>query len=360
MNVLVVNVGSSSVKLGVVGEDDTDLASHELSGAPDVGSVRRFVDAAPDFDAVGHRIVHGGERFVGPRRIDEGDLDALDALDDLAPLHNPPALRVLRAMVRDGDDRPNVVCFDTTFHATMPEHARTYAIPAAWRAAGVRRFGFHGLSHGYATRRAVELLALAPTTSRIVSCHLGSGASVAAVVGGRSIDTSMGFTPVEGLVMASRSGDVDAGAIAWLLSEGHADASRLARDLDEASGLQALCATGDMRQVVARADSGDEDASHALAVYVHRLVKHIGAMTAAMGGIDALVFTGGVGEHAAVVRRRACEMLGFLGVELDAERNAGAAPDADLTAQSASVRVAVVHAREDVEIARQVREVLRG
>jgi acetate kinase len=360
VNLLVVNVGSSSVKLDVVNDDDVAVASHESSGAPDIDEVRRFADAAPTFTAVGHRIVHGGTQFTEARRIDERDLDALDALDDMAPLHNPPALALLRAMVRSDGDRPNVACFDTTFHATIPEHARTYAIPAAWRAAGVRRFGFHGLSHAYANRRAIELLGLDPTASRIVSCHLGAGASVAAIVGGRSVDTSMGFTPVEGLVMASRSGDVDPGAIAWLLARGHVDTSHLEHDLDEASGLRSLCGTGDMRVVVERADAGDEDASHALAVYVHRLVKHIGAMTAAMGGIHALVFTGGVGEHAPVVRRRTCESLDFLGVAVDVEHNAVAAPDADVTAHGAAVRVAVVHAREAVEIARQVRGVLRG
>ncbi len=218
MNVLVVNVGSSSVKLDIVAADDTVLRSHASVGPVTASDVERFARAGPEFSAIGHRIVHGGDRYHSAVVIDGAVLTELEELCDLAPLHNPPAIDLVRALMKRGGQPTNVACFDTAFHSTMPAAARTYAIPRKWREQfGIKRFGFHGLSHQWASTRAAALMG-EPDDQRIVTCHLGAGASLAAVSGGRSVDTTMGFTPVEGLVMAQRSGDVDPGALAWLAS----------------------------------------------------------------------------------------------------------------------------------------------
>ena len=241
-------------------------------------------------------------------------------------------------------DVPAVACFDTAFHATLPAAAATYALPREWRERfGLRRFGFHGLSHAYASRRAA-----AP---RVVSCHLGAGASLAAVRDGICVDTTMGFTPIEGLVMATRAGSVDPGLLLWLLRHG-LDADALERGLDREGGIKGLAGDADMRAVLAR---DDDDARLAIDVYVHRLRAGIAAMAAALGGLDTLVFTGGVGEHAPEIRARTAAGLGFLGLELDAEANANTTADAEIGAPDARARTLVVTAREDLEVARQVR-----
>ena len=248
---------------------------------------------------------------------------------------------------------PAVACFDTAFHATLTAAAATYALPRAWRERwGVRRYGFHGLSHAWAARRAGG--------GRVVTCHLGAGASLAAVRDGRCLDTTMGFTPLDGLVMATRSGSVDPGLLLWLLEETGMAERELAEALEHQSGLLALAGTADMREVLAGVEHGDPDASLALDVYVHRLRAGIAAMAAALGGLDTLVFTGGVGERSAPVRAAAAAGLGFLGIALDPERNATAGGDADIGAEGAAVRTLVVEAREDLEIARQVRAVVCG
>ena len=362
MNVLVVNVGSSSVKLQVVDQDDELLANQELDGPAQAHEIREFAEDAPTFHAIGHRIVHGGAKFTEPTLIDAANLHELDSLCDLAPLHNPPAIEVLRAAVAWEDGCPNVACFDTTFHATLSEAARTYAIPERWRTElGVRRYGFHGLSHAYVSRRAAELLEHHTEDFRLVSCHLGAGASLAAVENGRSVDTTMGFTPVEGLVMATRAGDFDPGAIAWLLNAGEAGADELDEVLNRQSGLMALAGTADMRAVLDRRHAGEPGATLAVAVYVHRLGKAIAAMAAAMSGVDALVFTGGIGENAPTIRALACERLGFLGVEIDPELNmVDGQVDFEVGARGARARVAVIHACEELEIATQVRRTIRG
>jgi acetate kinase len=248
---------------------------------------------------------------------------------------------------------PAVACFDTAFHATLPAAAATYALPREWRERyGVRRFGFHGLSHAYASARASEL---APGASRMVTCHLGAGASLCAVSDGRSIDTTMGFTPLEGLVMATRSGSVDPGLVLWLEERTGFAAGELADALDNRSGLLGLAGTADMRELLER---NDDDARLALEVYVHRLRAGIGGMAAALEGLDALVFTGGVGENAPRVRELACAGLAHLGVALDAARNESAEGDADVTAAGGRVAVLVVRSREEVEMARQTRALL--
>jgi acetate kinase len=357
VRVLVVNAGSSSLKLGVVHPGDALLAAPVLPapGGPTPG--RELAAVLRDLgtvDAVGHRIVHGGDRFVEPIRVDDDVVAALHALTDLAPLHQAKSLAALEAVTEALPEVPAVACFDTAFHAALPAAAATYALPASLRDRfRVRRYGFHGLSHAYASRRAAELCGV--DDLRVVTCHLGAGASLAAVRGGRSLDTTMGFTPLEGLVMATRSGSVDPGLVLWLIEHGGMSPRELTHALEHESGLLGLAGTPDMRALLSRADA---DAGLALDVYVHRLRAGIGAMAAAMDGLDALVFTGGVGENAPEIRARTVAGLGFLGLALDGARNAAARGDQDVSPDGAGARVLVLAAREDLEIARQVRTVL--
>jgi acetate kinase len=358
--ILTVNAGSSSLKLRLLGPRDELLAERELpaeGGRADEDGLADAVAHMSDADAVAHRIVHGGERFRGPVRLDAGVAEALRALTPLAPLHQPAALAAYEAVSARLPDLPAVACFDTAFHATIPPAAATYALPAQWRERhGLRRFCFHGLSHAYASRRAAELVGR--ERLRVVTCHLGAGASLAAVHDGRSVDTTMGFTPVEGLVMATRSGSVDPGMLLWLLERGGLSVAEVSDALEHGSGLLALAGTADMREVLARAEAGEERAEVALGVYVHRLRAGIAAMAAAMGGLDAAVFTGGVGERSAEVRRRTVDGLAFLGLAIAADAEPDA--DADVSAPGASARTLVVRAREDVAMAREARAVLAG
>ncbi|GAA4635299.1 acetate kinase [Actinoallomurus vinaceus] len=347
--VLVVNAGSSSLKLTLLGADDTVLARpRDLAEIPDL----------PAPDAIGHRIVHGGQEFTEPVLIDDDVERRLRALVDLAPLHQPKSIHGIDAVRTVLPGVPEVACFDTAFHAGLPPAAATYAVPAAWREKyAVRRYGFHGLSHAYAVRRAGELLAADPARLRIVVCHLGAGASLCAVSRGRSVDTTMGFTPLEGLVMATRSGSVDPGLVLWLQRHAGLSADDLAQTLEHESGLLALAGTADMRRILAR---DDPEATLALEIYLHRLRGLIAAMAASLGGLDVLVFTGGVGERAPRIRQGAADGLGFLGVRLDPDRNAAADADAEVGAPGAPVRTLVVTAREDLEIAAATRRVLRA
>ena len=363
MPILTVNAGSSTLKLGLVGDGSEVLAECELA-APDAhvdpdalrGVLRQPFTGA---EAAAHRIVHGGERFRAATLVDTGVRDELEALTDLAPLHQPKSLAALDAVSAELGDLPAVACFDTAFHATIPDEAITYALPARWRERwGLRRYGFHGLSHSWVARRVPELVGTA--ARRVVSCHLGAGASLCAIRDGRSVDTTMGFTPLEGLVMATRSGSVDPGMLLWLLERETLSEHELAEALEHRSGLLGLTGDADMRHVLAAAAAGEARAVLGLDVYLHRLRAGIAAMAAALGGLDVLVFTGGVGERAAEVRGRACAGLEFLGIAVDAGVDAAVRPDADISAAGASVRTLVVRAREDAEMARQARAVLGG
>ncbi len=363
MDVLVVNVGSSTVKLHVVAPDGSRRRSTELDGAADLDELDRAIAALGAVDAVGHRIVQGGPHHVGPERVTDELLDDLDTVAELAPLHDPPAIDMVRRVRRARPELEAVVCFDTAFHATLPPSAYLYAVPREWTETwGIRRYGFHGLSHRYAAHRAADLLGRQVRELKVVTCHLGSGASLAAVDGGRCIDTTMGFTPVAGLVMATRSGDVDPGALLWLQQRAGLTAAEVEDALLHRSGLAGLCGgSGDMRSVLAGADAGDELCAQALDVYVHRLRAGIAAMAVALGGLDVVVFTGGVGEHAAAVRAETAAGLALLGVAIDADANQGvdvAEVDADITGPGATAVTLVVAAREDQEIAREVRTVL--
>ena len=372
--VLVVNAGSSSLKLrvlggnGTAGDDvtasaDLPAVGGELGGGAGGAAIKAAIESFGPVDAVGHRVVHGGTLYTSPVIVTREVRQRLESLTDLAPLHQPKSLAALDAVSSVLPDTPAVACFDTAFHATIPAAAATFALPAEWRTRWtLRRYGFHGLSHSYASRRAAQLVGAGSADQlRVVTCHLGAGASLAAVHGGRSVDTTMGFTPLDGLVMATRSGSVDPGLVLWLEEHAHMPSRELAATLESRSGLLGLAGTSDMREVLARAAAGDERAALGRDVYLHRLRASIASMAAAMNGLDVLVFTGGVGENSPEVRYRAAAGLGFLGVAVDEAGNAGAAAadDREITAQGARVRTFVIAAREDKQIAAEARSVLR-
>ena len=362
LRILVVNAGSSSIKLRVL-EGERLSYSHDVPaplGVADAAPVAEAVRDAGRLDAVGHRIVHGGDRFRGPVLIDDRVLARITALTDLAPLHQPRSLAALHEVAELLPGVPQVACFDTAFHATIPAAAATYALPAEWRRRWpLRKFGFHGLSHAYASRRATELLGAPPR--RLITCHLGAGASLAAILDGRSVDTTMGFTPLDGLVMATRSGAVDPGLVLWLEEHAGTPPAELAATLEHRSGLLGLTGAADLREVLVAAAAGEPAACLGVDVYLHRLRTLVGAMAAALDGLDALVFTGGVGENSAEIRRRTAAGLGHLGVALDEERNdSPATGDREIGDPAGPVRSLVVISREDLEIARQVRDTLPG
>ena len=360
MRVLVVNAGSSSIKLAVVDEQDrVQEREHIADWGGDTDALRGFLDRA-EFDAVGHRVVHGGWRLRQAVRIDDEVEDLLRQATALAPLHQPRALAGIDAVRKLVPACPEVACFDTSFHADLPGAASTYALPAEWRERhGIRRFGFHGLSHAYIATRAPELLRREPAGLRLVSAHLGAGASLCAIRDGRSVDTTMGFTPLEGLVMATRAGSIDPGVVTYLAQERAIPLAEVVDGLERRSGLLGLSGvSGDLAEVVAACEDGNEAAGLAVEVYLHRLVASIASMAAAMGGMDALVFTAGVGENAAWLRSDAGRRLTFLGMAVDEAVNAAATPDADISEPGATVRTLVVAAREDLQVARETREVL--
>jgi acetate kinase len=353
MRVLTVNVGSTSIKLRVVGENDRVDASVDLS----LGSLGDALNGLGPFDAIGHRIVHGGQTFTTPVLLTDAVVAELRGLEDLAPLHQAPALEAVDVISRARPHTPAVACFDTAFHSTLPPAASTYAIPERWRAFGARRYGFHGLSHAWSSRRAREMNGAA---ERVVTCHLGGGGSLAAIAAGVCMDTTMGFTPLDGLVMTTRSGSIDPGLVLWLQQHRGLTAEEVGGELEHSSGLLGLCGTTDMREVTARADAGDESATLALDVYVHSLRAGIAAMAAALGGIDTLVFTGGIGEGSPTVRASACAGLRFLGIEVEVDANTASGGDRCISPAEAAVCVLIIEAREDLEISAGVRTVLRA
>ena len=363
MQVLVVNAGSSTLKLRVVGAHDEVTAAADMpaiGGRFDDGELSEWLAGTEPIDAAGHRVVHGADRFDSPVLITPEVERTLGDLSALAPLHQPPALAGIAALRRVWPQLPSVACFDTAFHATLPDAAATYALPAEWRERWhLRRYGFHGLSHAWASRRAAELCGRDPGEPqgfRVISCHLGAGASLAAVSGGLCLDTTMGFTPLEGLVMATRSGNVDPGLLLWLQEQGQISTADLLDGLEHRSGLMGLAGTSDMREVLTRSADGEPRARLALDVYVRSVSAHIAAMATSLGGIDALVFTGGVGENAPEIRTAVGMRLGWAGVDIDPARN-DLPPDVEITG-SGPVRAFVVSSREDLEITHAVRDVV--
>jgi acetate kinase len=376
--VLVLNCGSSSLKFQVVdpaGGDAVAAGRVERIGSPQVpdheAALRDVLDQLERGDpplaelglvAVAHRIVHGGTRFSGPATVDDEVVDALDHLSRLAPLHNPAGVMGIRAARGRLGGLPHVAVFDTAFHRTLPAHAATYAVPRAWeRDHGVRRYGFHGTSYAHVSRVAADLLGRAPESANLVVLHLGNGASACAVQGGRSVDTSMGLTPLEGLVMGTRSGDVDPAVFGHLRRTANLDAEQVEAELNGASGMLGLAGDGDLREVHRRAAEGDEQAVLAVDVYCHRIRRYVGAFMAVLGRTDAIVFTAGVGEHDAEVRRRSLAGLEPLGIRLDEQRNAAPGDGARaVSADDSPVAVLVVPTDEELEMARQVLELLGG
>jgi acetate kinase len=363
VRILVVNAGSQSVKLGVVGDGDQLLAARTL-GPPDDSTpdeLGDFLEQVGEVDVAGHRVVHGGHLFTSPVLVDSAQRASLAALSDLAPLHNPPALSAIDTFARLRPRTPSVACFDTAFHAHLPDEAATYALPSEWVARwGIRRFGFHGLSCAWAARRAERLLDRPIERLRLVVCHLGGGASVTAISFGRSVDTTMGFTPLEGLVMATRPGDVDPGAVLWALRHG-LSATDAEHDLEHRSGLLGLSGgrSSDMKELLTVRTHGDTAADLAVRVYLHRLRAKIASMAASASGVDAITFTGGIGEHSPEIRAETAGGLAWMGVNIDDDANlAVAATDRDISAPTSPVRTLVVHAREDLQIAHECRQLM--
>ncbi len=364
-SVLIVNTGSATLKWVVL-----DAASETVKQQGDAswqgseaGRHEREVASAlgnvGSVDAVGHRVVHGGTRFRDAVVVDAGVREEIARLAELAPLHNPAAVAGINAAQARFPGVPQVAAFDTAFHAGMPQVAATYPIPWEWTTRwDLRRFGFHGLSVEYSVGRARDLLGRAPP--RLVVCHLGAGCSLTAVADGRSISTSMGFTPLEGVMMAQRSGSVDPGLLLFLLSRRGLDPAALDRGLNEQSGLLGVSGvSADMRQVLAAAEAGQERARLARDMFVDRVTACLGAMVAILHGLDVLVFTAGIGEHSAPIRAAICDAFGYLGLRLDAELNGGSArDDRDISLDASAVRVLVIAAREDLSILHQVKRVL--
>jgi acetate kinase len=360
--VLVVNTGSSGLKLSVTSADGSIDVVHTVDGWGDEDAIDRAFATMPECDAVGHRVVHGGPQLREPVWLDAAVEAEILALTPLAPAHQPHAIAGIHAARRHFPSLAQVVCFDSGFHTTMPDAAAVYPVPREWtRRWDLRRLGFHGFAHAYASRRARELLDRAgDPTVRIVTCQLGAGASLCATRGGRSVDTTMGWTPLEGLVMATRSGTVDPGLVLWLLDQGGLELGEVMTALETESGLAGLSGVfgGDMRAVLDARRGGDPDAAFAIDVYVHRLRRELGAMLAVLGGVDAVVFSGGVGEHAPEVRAAACAPFAFAGLELDDGHNLDPPAGGEIGRAGAPVRAFVLNAREDLEIARAVRALL--
>ena len=312
-----------------------------------------------DIQAVAHRIVHGGDRYTSAVFITPEVKRAIAELAELAPLHNPASLDGITAAEQVLPGVPQVAAFDTAFHATLSEAVRTYPVPGKWRREwGIRRYGFHGLSHSYCASRAGEMMGRLDL--RLVIAHLGNGASMSAVRGGICVDTSMGFTPLEGLMMGTRSGTIDPGILLYLLRHKGLEVDALDKALNHESGLLGVSGvSSDMRRVLSALPS-NPNARLAVDVYVHRIRQTVGAMAATLGGIDALVFTAGVGEHAPEIRRRVCENLNFLGLELDRSANETCQADADVAVPASAARILVIATREDLAIMRETRRLLAG
>ena len=367
--VLVLNAGSSSLKYQVIAVPDggrflrghvEEIADGEFGPALD--QMVQEIDHAgiAPLAAVGHRVVHGGPRHTTPELVDDVLLASIDELARLAPLHNPPAAEGIRRAREAFEGLPQVAVFDTAYFSALPEAAATYALdPALTREEGIRRYGMHGTSHQYVASEAAAFLDVDIAELKLIVLHLGNGSSAAAIRGGRPVDTSMGLTPLEGLVMGSRGGDVDPGVLLHLLRHAGLDVEALDDLLNHRSGMRGLTGTSDLRDVLSAAQAGDRRAGLALDVYCHRLRKYVGAYLAVLGGADALIFTAGVGENMPHVRELALSGLEGLGIVLDSERNFSSSEDSRVISTDGSrVKVLVVPTDEELAIARQVADVL--
>ena len=393
MGILVLNTGSSSLKFSLLDDQAREVLfggevdwhgkdrpaelivrapgqpeHRSSSDATDPGAaatlaIKAVADAVGtnhEIAAIGHRIVHGGDRFRESVRIDSALESEIDHLKELAPLHNPPALRAIEAAKSARPDIPQVAVFDTSFFASLPRRASVYPVPWDWQERyGIRRYGFHGISHEYCSGKAAEVLGRDPSALRLVVCHLGNGCSAAAIKDGVAIGTTMGFTPLAGLMMGTRSGEVDPGILLYLMKERGMSADQVENALNHDSGLLGVSGvSGDYREVEKAAGTGNDRARLALEIYASRVRSAIGGLAATLGGLDAVVFAAGVGENSASLRASACEGLGFLGVHLDSALNDAPGRDVDIASTDSPARVLVVHTREDLMIAREVRRLV--
>ncbi len=397
MKILVLNCGSSSIKYALYNMDDQsvmtsggaervgmdgafvkvklangekkqimhDIPEHtegvkfifSLLTDPEIGVIKSL----DEIDAVGHRMVHGGEKFNKSVVLNDEVLKAFEAVSDLAPLHNPANLKGVRAVSELMPGLPQVGVFDTAFHQTMPKKAFMYAIPyELYKEYGVRRYGFHGTSHRYVSQRVCDFLGVSPIGKRIITCHIGNGGSISAVVDGKCVDTTMGLTPLEGVMMGTRSGDIDGGAITFLEKKLNLDADGMSNLLNKKSGVLGITGeSSDMRDVENAANAGDERAQLALDMYFYRIKKYIGAYAAAMGGVDIIVFTAGVGENQIGMREAVCNGLEFLGVKFDAKKNNVRGEEAIISADDSKVTVTVIPTDEELMIATDTMNLLK-
>ncbi len=400
MLVLVVNAGSSSLKYQLIDMSNEQVVAkgiaerigaggvltHETAGKEKVRTeteirdhtiaMRLVFDALTDsatgaisdlseIAAIGHRVVHGGESFSGSVQIDQAVIDAVTRLSELAPLHNPPNLMGIHAAMNILPDAPQIAVFDTAFHQTIPNYGYIYALPHdLYEEHGIRRYGFHGTSHKYVAQRATRILAergIAKEDQKIVTCHIGNGVSFTAVKGGKSVDTSMGLTPVEGLVMGTRCGDIDPAILPFLQKTFSYSADDVDNLINKKSGLLGISGIGnDMRDIEAGAAAGNPRARLALEIFCYRGRKYIGSYAAAMGGLDAVVFTAGIGEHSPAIRSMMCAGLEFLGVELDAEKNANCKGECDVSTAGSRGSILVIPTNEELAIARETARVMTG
>ncbi len=370
MNILALNVGSSSLKFRLF-QITPDAENVLTEGTVERLDANALLPAAQKaiaqcrpfgIDAVGHRVVQGGSRFSEPTRITPDVLQELHGLEELDPLHNPTEVALIEAAARLLPDAPAVAVFDTAFHRTLPEVAWRYALPSDLAdRLGLRRYGFHGISHRYVSGRLLDCLGREAAGTRLITCHLGSGASVCAVRDGQSVDTSMGLTPLEGLVMGTRSGDVDPGLLLYLLRTQDMTAGQLDDLLNHDSGLKGLAGQNDVRDLEQAAGDGDKRADMALDIFAYRVRKYLGAYAAALGGLDAVAFTGGIGEHAAGMRARICEGLEFLGLCLDDEHNRAATGGdaARISTEGGTASIWVIPTDEERQIVHEVAALLQ-
>jgi acetate kinase len=367
MRLLILNAGSSSLKYSLIdAADEQVLMQGQSDGQQSVSEILDDVrstpgiDAKPGIEGVAHRVVHGGTRFTQAVRVTPDVREALNGLTELAPLHNPPSLAIIDRSMDLLPGVPHVAVFDTAFHTTLAPEAYTYPLPYEWTERwGLRRFGFHGLSHAYGGERALQMLNRNADGTRVIVAHLGNGSSVTAIRDGRSIDTSMGFTPLEGLMMGTRSGSVDPGLLLHLELRCGLSAGELDHALNHSSGLLGVSGvSSDMREVAGAARGGNARASLAVAIFVHRVRQAVGAAAVTLGGVDALVFTGGIGEHSAEIRAAVCERLSCLGLEIDLAANAAARPDTFISTQASRSAILVITAREDLMMVRAARALL--
>ncbi len=396
MKILVLNCGSSSVKYKLIDTASEEVLAEggvEKIGLPDgflkfkfhgskeikelglvdhngaINAVLNIltdkkygcIQSLADIDAVGHRLVHGGTKFSGSVLITDEVKEKVRECYPLAPLHNPANMTGVEAIDELMPGVPQVGVFDTAFHQTMPAKAYMYALPYKfYEEDGVRRYGFHGTSHRYVSQRVCEILGVEPAKQRIITCHIGNGGSIAAIVGGKSIDTSMGLTPTEGLMMGTRCGDVDPGALTYLMERHSMTVDQLQKVINKESGVAAISGiSNDMREIEAAVKNGDERAKLALDMYELRIIKYVGAYAAEMGGVDIIVFTGGVGENQTGVRENVCEQLKFMGVELDKALNATVrGTETVISTPASKVKVVVVPTDEELTIARDTRDIV--